>query len=155
MPKDILTTIRDVENDDNLTESQKGRLVDPQITLINFVNSHLQKVSSKNALKEALENGFKDELEDGSLSIGARLKLFEILATKETDAELGALNVISKMLEVKADKNKGNEPNGNTEIPSTGLDKETIQDSQGALAFINKLRNTEGLSEFFEKKNKQ
>jgi len=152
MSKDILTTITEIDNDENLSNSQKDRLLDPQVALINFLNSHLRKVSSKNALKEALEERFTQELQDDTLSTGARLKLFEILQSKETDSELGALNVISKMLEVKA--SKGNEPEKGATKQESNVNQETLKEAQDGLAFINKLRNTEGLDEFFKKKEK-
>jgi len=153
MNKDIIQTIEDIQNDSNLTASQKSRLTDPQTALIGFLNSHLNAVSAKNELKEEIETQLLEEVQNKTISLSAKLKIFELLLKKETDSQNGTLAVIGKMLEVKAAKPDSDSAHSlTTGRPESGVSQQDMKEGQEAIKFINELKKSEGMQEFFKKK---
>ena len=153
MKNDLMQTIKDIDDDDNLTDSQKARLTDPQAHLIGFLNSHLNEASAKNELKEEIEKGLLDDLRDGVLSVSVKLKVYEILTNKETTTQASTLNVIAKMLEVKANKStSGLSDSGHKTRPDSGITQQEMLDGREAIKLINELKKSEGIDEFFKKK---
>lgn len=101
MSKDLMNKI---ENFVDTTQSEQDRLGVSQIShdlLCNYLMSHLRKVTEKNKLKTLIEKKFMEMIENvdnlnDPLPLPAILKIYEILAKSETDADAAILGLFQK-----------------------------------------------------------
>lgn len=133
-----------VNNITELTESQKDRLNIQETAhenLCNFLNSHLHKLQSKNALISAIETKFLDSVMGRTgeeIPLIAIIKIYEILKRAETDADSAVLSLFNKNPDIFVNVNQNEiEKNAPT------LTKEDMDTAKGILESIRKLEKSE------------
>lgn len=159
-----------IDNMTELTKSQQDRLHLKEIVfddLIKFLQSHIKKISSKNALREKIEKVLMDRVEplneDESLSNFELIKLLEILSRNEVDSTTALVKAISESSRNNENKNKGDEPN-TPKVPEETTQKNiesakkiisTLEKIDNIEKFIKDLEKTESSKEELEKNHKE
>jgi hypothetical protein len=145
MSSNIESKIINIVEGNNLTGSKLDRLVDPKELLMNYLTTHISKINGTNELKTKIEDKLKAELDSGDLSVGAMLKVYEVLTRQEVDQSNGIVNLLSKALEVKKDygDSKPNAANANGAANEETYTKEEVVTTKKFLGIIKKIEEGE------------
>jgi len=108
---------RKINDVDVLTQSQTDRLnlaTQVQENLIRFVNAQIDKISSKDSLLslalQAAGDKLQQDIEDGTLSWPALLKVIEISSKNQNDITLGLFDIIKGSQKTIVEKQTSDQP---------------------------------------------
>ena len=143
---------------DALTQSQSDRLTMQNQAfkhLTGFLTNHIGQITQgeelmrevKAAILERVRN--TDNVEE--IPLGALVKIFEILAKKDSEDKTAILNVLKESTKVVIN-NTPQEQQNNSSYSKTDLSQADMQKARKALALINRLEESEFSAE--ELKNK-
>jgi hypothetical protein len=164
----IETKINDISN---LTKSEHDRMfLKEQVfdDLITFLQSHIKKISAKNALREALEidlaGSINPESEvdaDGNLIEGNRLtnfekiKLLEILSRNEVDSTTALVKAIGESSKNQnMQRPEGNSNENTQKAISENTSQEDIDSAKRVLKHFDKILQGIEKQEFSEEEKK-
>src|SRR5512147_3127105 len=93
-------------NKGELTESQKDRLLSPQTLMMEYLNTFIQKIQSKNRLKSLIEKQLIEEIEniDNPIDIRMKLRIYEILCKTETDNDASLLSALGRAITINVNQ---------------------------------------------------
>lgn len=143
MSKDLITKIDKLTEESN---SQKDKMNIKKIAsenLIVFLNSYIEKVSTKNDLKSRVEGLLLKKIddEDDDLPYGVLIKLLEVLGKNETDSASPILKILESA--VKQPESESNlNPKGELNEESK-ITQEDYKSVKKILKIIDDLEKTE------------
>jgi hypothetical protein len=149
--------IKKIDSITELTESQRDRNLLKERSsenLLNFLNGYMSRVSSKNDLKNKVEQMLLDKIttDEEDLPYGVLMRLYEIISKTEVESATPILKIIeSATKQPDSPFNAPRIPEGEREDESSRITTEEYKSVKKLLKIIDDLENTE----FPNDKNKE